>query len=713
MDLITLIVYALAAGAAAATGPKSSATDAIKDAYRRLKQLIESRYRAPNVDALEKRPDLKSIQASVSEDLADTNVSQDEEVLELARKILALVKGQAPEVGAEMCVDLNVIEVGGDATIQRIEAGGHGGCSRSEAEEYIGETERAKPISKPKMRRTRSGTSRKAEGARGHRETRETIRDQQQQGQQQMAGPPGPVILRRTPHLDLNPQGSVAPEKTILVHVFADKEAARSGEESEDIVIELPPHLQKIDLSTHLLVSPQLKVIGSAVQPLKVEVDKDTSSDASFEVQVRTHDEIAGLMRDLPSVKRASISAVFNYQGRPSGSVTRIVPLDLDFTVPPDLPNVTERVAAGTLRVEPEARRADLLVQVRAQPINDGRQFQCWVSTPLIDVEEEERWEDWNLPAVAESIVRGYMENFVDEDATPLERLSSLKGAGRQLFDAAPANFKSAYWKLVDAGHAPKTMAIVSDEPYIPWELMIPHRRHHGRSDSREPLGVACAVGRWVLGDGSSGPQHLPLSDSIVIAPRYTGKNALPHAEEEAQYVLEKFPGLRIEPARLETIDASLATHRGSILHLCCHGVDPAESAAQAVYLEGDRKLDTTMLSGLDNVRKALEEQVTLVLINACEVGRPKPALVGLGGFAQTFIDLGAAGVVAALWSVRDDLAHEIAMEFYQCVLEDQTRPFAEVLREVRARAYDKASGAEDTYAAYCFYGDPLACATA
>ena len=175
--------------------------------------------------------------------------------------------------------------------------------------------------------------------------------------------------------------------------------------------------------------------------------------------------------------------------------------------------------------------------------------------------------------------------------------------------------------------------------------------------------------------------------------------------------MIEHFPGLRIEPATLETIDEAFGRHRGSILHLSCHGVDSADSPAQAVYLEDDRKLDTTMLSGLDNLREAMEENLTLVVINACEVGRPKPALVGLGGFAKTFIDLGAGGVVAALWSVRDDLAHEIAMEFYRQVLQDPLRPFAAVLRDVRARAYDKAAGAEDTYAAYCFYGDPLACA--
>jgi hypothetical protein len=535
--------------------------------------------------------------------------------------------------------------------------------------------------------------------------------DQQQQGQQQMAAPPGPSVVRRTPHLDLEPEGAASPGTTIRVRVYADRQSARKDEQSEDIVIELPPELRHLDLNAHLLASPQLEVIGPGVQPLKIEVNEAASSVATFEVRVRSRDEILSLVRDLPSVSRASISAVFNCRGRPSGSVTRIVPLDLDFLVPPDSPDVTERVAVGTLRVEADAKSPDLLVQVRAQPINDGRQFQCWVSTPLIEAEEEERWEDWNLPQVAESIVRGYMENFVDEEASALERLSSLKGAGRQLFDAAPANFKSVFWKLLDAGHPPRNIAVVSDEPCIPWELMIPHRRRQGRSEARDPLGVDCAVGRWVLGNACAGPQHLPLADSIVIAPRYAGSNALPFAEDEARFVLEHFPGVRVEPATLDTIDEVLSGRGASILHLSCHGVDPAESPAQAVHLEGNRKLDTTMLSGLDSLRRALEEKRTLVVINACEVGRPKPALVGLGGFAQAFIDLGAAGVVAALWSVRDDLAHEVAMDFYRSVLNNPTRPFAEILRQVRARAYDKAAGAEDTYAAYCFYGDPQACA--
>jgi len=37
----------------------------------------------------------------------------------------------------------------------------------------------------------------------------------------------------------------------------------------------------------------------------------------------------------------------------------------------------------------------------------------------------------------------------------------------------------------------------------------------------------------------------------------------------------------------------------------------------------------------------------------------------------------------------------------------EPTRPFAAILRDIRRKAYEP--GARDTYAAYCFYGDPAA----
>ena len=109
----------------------------------------------------------------------------------------------------------------------------------------------------------------------------------------------------------------------------------------------------------------------------------------------------------------------------------------------------------------------------------------------------------------------------------------------------------------------------------------------------------------------------------------------------------------------------------------------------------------------MEGLERACRAKAPLVFLNACEVGRTTPSLVGAGGFASEFVTAGARCVIAPLWSVKDSLAHEVAVAFYTAALEQPTRPLADILRDIRARSYEEGGG-EDTYAAYCFYGDPL-----
>ena len=64
--------------------------------------------------------------------------------------------------------------------------------------------------------------------------------------------------------------------------------------------------------------------------------------------------------------------------------------------------------------------------------------------------------------------------------------------------------------------------------------------------------------------------------------------------------------------------------------------------------------------------------------------------------------------MVAPLWSVKDTIANEIAIDFHTNASQHKAVPFSEILRLQRAKAYDPET-AEDSYAAYCFFGDPFA----
>src|SRR3954454_5880725 len=104
MDPVTLIVSALAAGAAA--GLKDTSKAVVKDAYGALKAVLSRRYQHVDVEMLERKPGSDIKRASVAEDLNDAGAGEDRELIELARKLVAVVRENAAEAGAAVGVDL-------------------------------------------------------------------------------------------------------------------------------------------------------------------------------------------------------------------------------------------------------------------------------------------------------------------------------------------------------------------------------------------------------------------------------------------------------------------------------------------------------------------------------------------------------------------------------------------------------------------------------
>ncbi len=489
--------------------------------------------------------------------------------------------------------------------------------------------------------------------------------------------------LRRTPHMDVS-DDALEPSTTIDVRVYVDTAAARDGEIVDELSIETANDEAVVDVT--LLPTEHFTVIGATSRTLLISRAQERSEAATF--QVRTLDDAAKLQQGVPG-----LTAVFHWRGRPAGSVAR---------------TSRERVAparSGRVTID-GGEPADLTVTVVAKPINDGRQFWCTVHTSLLPEYASGVTGEWNLPEVSRDIVADYLNGFTGESQPP-ELVARLKGAGRRLFMASPAVFQKVFWSLVDAGKLPKTVAIVSDEPFIPWELMIPVRRLGAATETRPPLGVEFTIGRWTAPGAIAGGRSLSLADAYVIAPRYAGTRDLPLAQKEAELLVEKRRAERIDPATFANIEKHFKAGGRHLIHIACHGTDDATD--QTIYLDNDATLASTTFEGMDAADAAFAQAPPLVFLNACEVGRTKPGLIGVGGFASAFIRKGAAAVIAPLWSVKDEIANEVARGFYEQI---ESKPFAEILQEFRARAYDP-ERAEDSYAAYCFYGDPCAAKTA
>ncbi len=515
-------------------------------------------------------------------------------------------------------------------------------------------------------------------------------------------GPAATPIIRRTPHMDIPPK-PLQPGDTFEVAVYVDQQAARPGEATTDVVVPV-----KSQVEIQLVVSEHFTVNGSAVTSMTITDAPRSDADRTFSVTVVPANE-------LPTKVPPSLIAQFFYKGRPSGKVSRTATI---------AGVATTALAPGRARVElQDGVAADLIVVVTAAVANDGRQFFCTVRSHLLDKYKEGVKEPWNLPQATEDIVLSFMERITANAITSSMLLAELKGAGRQLDDASPKVFQQAFWDLVDSGREFKTIAIVSQEPFIPWELMRPYRKVSGKTQSRDALGTEFSIGRWPTPDGISPSQSIPLRDSFVIAPTYSPP--LPISADEAKLVADSFAGEIIKPADFDSIKKNLGGQGKTLVHFVCHGQDEetqAEAQAQVIEnpderrtrnrvqvikLDNSETLNSTQILGIDGIETIFEDMHPFVFLNACEIGRTMPALVGVGGFAKSFLDLGASAVIAPLWSVKDTIAHEIAETFYSRVKAEPNMPFAQIMRDLRQKTY---SSGEDTYAAYCFYGDPAAC---
>jgi hypothetical protein len=512
------------------------------------------------------------------------------------------------------------------------------------------------------------------------------------------------TVVRRNPHMKLSVPEPLPLGGAFDVDIWADEHQASAGELTEPITVAVPEDVQHVVLSVTLLVTPHFRVDGDTHKDLVVPRDRPESDHVTF--VVRVHAE------DLP-LSQPELTAIFTYNGRAAGKVVR-QPAIAGFR--PQPPTKRRLAFAPEAEVVPAAEvplpivdmqvdaiTPDLTISILDTAEKDGRHYHMIVNAA------GQHWEGpWVLPKRSDELVKTAMDVFVQSDETgtgTTGRIAALTGAGIDMFEATPPEFRKLFWDLVDK-RKPKTILIISEEPYIPWELMVPTRWLNGRREDREPLGVEFAVGRWINRQYVSPPQKMSFKLTFVVAPRYSSDRRLRHAEREAKLVAKSFPpSRRIDPASLTTLDESVADQDVTLLHFVCHG---KAEAPQTIYMDNEEdNLNCLQVKALKGFLHTFPRARTFVFLNACEVGRPAPALVGIGGLANEFLAIGAGGVVAPLWSVADDVAFDVAKEFYETTRKSPKTSFARILQAIRKKAYT--GTAEDTWAAYCFYGDPKA----
>jgi hypothetical protein len=360
------------------------------------------------------------------------------------------------------------------------------------------------------------------------------------------------------------------------------------------------------------------------------------------------------------------------------------------------------------LCVSPDAAPPDLLVRIQLS----GGQFKWSLLSPHMSFSD--------LPAadmesaVADLPYRFVKTNFEVFTGAPLtdEQLEDLDTKCDLIYAATATGFKKAYWRLFrasrQAGSKVKLESIqfVSDEPYIPSELMRVWDK-----DSPEPpeiLGVRHAVGRWVAGDSCELRQELQIKKIAVCATSYKdipNIQPLPWAEEERKYLQDHFSAFNVKMLRAE-VKTFLETGVAEVVHFSCHGDMSAQQPEDSSLELEDRKIKPGLV-GRPETRLGIGKSKPLVFLNACQVGGAGKVLGLVFGWPQAFLNIGSTACIAPLWSVIDESARNIAEDFYQMTLIDSPpKSLGQALQSIRQQWRSKRSL---TYLGYVLYGDPTA----
>lgn len=505
---------------------------------------------------------------------------------------------------------------------------------------------------------------------------------------------PPETVIERTPHVAAPERIATKPGTRVPLEVWVDTEAMSAVEHGTVLSIALPCGVDELTVGVLVTVSAHFAVDGSPYQQLRIRRDVDASERVSYELVVTDEGE--------PGI--AGVDVLLEYRGRAAGTVRRAWSWAAGAAEAQARPFATE--AEPGMALDATDEQPDLSVFITA-PENDDMTFACSVQTSLLDgYAEPTPGQAFKLPQRADEFVVKKLEAIADVMATPEDRLRALKAAGVAFWEAVPAAFHDVLFAMEDAGKRPRHVFIASIEPNLPWELMIPSRIDGDgiAQDWPRPLGAELAVGRWTRTNPRIRGQRLPVRNAFVVAPEYTGERVL-DASKEIALLADRLAGVRTEPATIEALDRRFAAESASVLHFVCHGA-AGVADDDAIYLDREEQLTAGVVRILGGFKALCAKERPLVFLNSCETGRNVRGLAGATGFPRTFGDLGARAVIAPLWPVEDDRARDVALEVYRRALDDGT-PLAEILRDIRARAYE-AAPFDDSLAAYCFYGDPL-----
>ncbi|HMB06122.1 MAG TPA: CHAT domain-containing protein [Isosphaeraceae bacterium] len=438
--------------------------------------------------------------------------------------------------------------------------------------------------------------------------------------------------------------------------------------------------------------------VADGVIDVVVRPDKGFVLDGRGEAQLRVTNEDESLPIQF-KLRAAEIGPgrikVFCLQGGTTLGAVILHPLVL---APGAKPTGSAVGVTGPLAPPPPAD-ADLILLIRDWPEPGGRRLEYTLKAadPAVGLHFKRFYSDpfqTDPQAFFRQLYFGLDQRLQEAGGADAE--AQLASYGGTLFDDLfPHDLRALLWDLRDRV---KTVQVLSDEAWVPWELVkFSGPDGNGGVVDGPFLCQAFRLTRW-FPEVPRRPQ-LRLGKMAVVAPTDSGlQNAVP----ERDYLLGLAVANRREvaqiPARYADVRAALQKGMYDGWHFVGHAAaDSSAPDESLLQLEAGAYLRANDISGaLKNCGKPRP----LVFLNGCQTGQGAMGLTGASGWASKFVRAGAAAFVGTLWSVRDGSAQQFASAFYDHLLAGMT---------VAGAAFEARKTSGVTGLAYTVFADPFA----
>jgi len=243
------------------------------------------------------------------------------------------------------------------------------------------------------------------------------------------------------------------------------------------------------------------------------------------------------------------------------------------------------------------------------------------------------------------------IEDFGGPNFNPQIMEDNIASKGRNLYsELFPQDLQQFFW---DNRNEIKSIQVISQEPWIPWEIIKPWTNSN---DGPQEEGFLCekyAFTRWL--DDIQIQQKSTIEQINVVLPNDTN---LDGARTEFRWIKQFAREVNVNvthDSKYKEVMKSLHEGGFDLLHFTTHGLYEKKYANMSeVELEKGMPLRPENISG--NATNFGKEH-PLVILNACQTGQQGFALTGIGSWAKSFLKAKAFGFIGTLWSVSDSTA--------------------------------------------------------